>query len=154
MIKTMKENKEIYKGDDDTIFSHFGAHVFSNAYDAKADGGELSVSVAEYIAARENQYNALRDEYLETGTIKLEGYDDTSNLVKGSKYFDDEELQAREGRDDKIYKKYEKTKNDYDENVVISTPDNAATAAPDDSDVLDSFKDDGEPDDEPLEEED
>ncbi len=154
MIKTMKENKEIYKGDDDTIFSHFGAHVFSNAYDAKADGGELSVSVAEYIAARENQYNALRDEYLKTGTIKLEGYDDTSNLVKGSKYFDDEELQAREGRDDKIYKKYEKTKNDYDENVVISTPDNAATAAPDDSDVLDSFKDDGEPDDEPLEEED
>ncbi len=108
----------------------------------------------EYIAASENQYNALRDEYLKTGTIKLEGYDDTSNLVKGSKYFDDEELQAREGRDDKIYKKYEKTKNDYDENVVISTPDNAATAAPDDSDVLDSFKDDGEPDDEPLEEED
>ena len=54
----------------------------------------------------------------------------------------------------KTYKKYEKTKNDYDENVVISTPDNAATAAPDDSDVLDSFKDDGEPDDEPLEEED
>lgn len=113
MIETMKENKAIYRSEDE-LFGHFGYHVYSNAYDAEADGSELAISVSDYIDIREEQYMALREEYLETGTVALKGFDDASNLVAGSKYFDAEELQARPGRDDKIYNKYEKTKDDYD----------------------------------------
>ena len=48
-----------------------------------------------------------------TGTIALKDYDDASNIVKGSSYFESDELKAREGRSDDIKETYERTKSKY-----------------------------------------
>ena len=55
----------------------------------------------------------IRDRYNMTGTIALKDYDDASNIVKGSSYFESDELKAREGRSDDIKETYERTKSKY-----------------------------------------
>ncbi len=114
MIETMKENRQIYSDEDDSPFTHFGYHVYSDVADCEKDESALAITAADYLSQREKQYDILRKEYVETGTIELKGYDDDSNVVKDSKYFDDESLKAREGREDNVRNVYEKTKDKYE----------------------------------------
>lgn len=115
MLATMKSNEAQYESDD-TVFGHFGYHVYSDKSECESDSSELAVTVTDYINRRENEYNILRQEYISTGTVKLKEYDDKSNIVKGSHYFESEELKARDGRQDDIKETYEKTKDQYFEN--------------------------------------
>ena len=112
MVDTMKYNEEQYKSDD-TVFGHFGYHVYSDKDECDNDVSELAVTVTDYINRRENEYNILKAEYNSTGTIALKDYEDISNIVKGSSYFESDELKAREGRSDDIKKTYETTKDKY-----------------------------------------
>lgn len=114
MLETMKEGRHVYTGGDSKLQSNFGYHVYSDIADSENDGSELAISVTEYLAQREQQYNILRKEYMADGTVELNGYNDKSNLVKDSKYFDDESLKAREGREDNVRNVYEKTKDKYE----------------------------------------
>lgn len=112
MVETMKENKIIYNSDD-KMHGRFGYHVYADMSECKNDTSDLAITTADYLAKREKQYNTLKEEYDVYGTIELKEYDDESNLVAGSKYFDAPELEAREGREDDIQKVYKKTKNSY-----------------------------------------
>ena len=112
MVDTMEYNEEQYKSDD-PIFGHFGYHVYSDKNECDNDTSELAITVTEYINRRENEYNTLKEEYNMTGTIALKDYDDASNIVKGSSYFESDELKAREGRSDAIKETYERTKSKY-----------------------------------------
>ena len=115
MLATMKSNEAQYESDD-TVFGHFGYHVYSDKSECESDSSELAVTVTDYINRREDEYNVLRQEYISTGTVKLKEYDDKSNIVKGSHYFESEELKARDGRQDDIKETYEKTRDQYFEN--------------------------------------
>ena len=112
ILETMKENKIIYNSDD-KMHGRFGYHVYADMSDCKNDTSDLAITTADYLAKREKQYNTLKEEYDAYGTIELKEYDDESNLVAGSKYFDAPELEAREGREDDIQRVYKKTKNSY-----------------------------------------
>ena len=43
-------------------------------------------NIYEHIQERKNDYQRLREEYLETGTILLNGYEDESNIVSNTLY--------------------------------------------------------------------
>lgn len=114
MLATMASQKEEYKGADGSLLGHFGYHVYADASECEANDSELSITLVDYLKQREKAYYELKDEYQKTGTIALNSYEDISNIVDGSPYFEAKELKASKGRDDSVKSLYEKTKNKYD----------------------------------------
>ncbi len=113
MLETMRTGEVQYTGDEKSPFGHFGYHVYADVTACEADGSELAITVSDYLKQRQDAYKVLKDEYVATGTIALKDYNDKSNIVKDSAYFEAKELQAREGRTENIKAVYEKTKDKY-----------------------------------------
>ena len=116
MLTTMATEELQYKGEEKTVFNHFGYHVYSDSADCAEDSSELAITVVDYLQLRQEAYNTLREEYLEKGTIATHDYDDVSNVVIGSPYFEDEDLKAKPGRDDSVRDVYDRTKDKYNYN--------------------------------------